>query len=84
MPQHYVRLLQVCVKVLRTVVAHVSDHNTFVHPNLTYATHVFLPRDALKAPLTPAYDGPFQALRRTAKSATILQNNGEKSSVWMV
>nr|XP_037285081.1 uncharacterized protein LOC119178015 [Rhipicephalus microplus] len=40
-------------------------------PDMNEATHVFVRRDTVKAPLTPAYDGPFRVLSRSHKTVTI-------------
>ena len=43
-------------------------------------THVFLRKDAVKAPLTPPYTGPYRVLSRTDKLFT-LDINGKKETV---
>ena len=43
-------------------------------------THVFLRKDAVKAPLTPPYTGPYRVLSRTDKLFT-LDISGKKESV---
>ena len=44
-----------------------------VDPALSGATHVFLRVDAVKRPLVPPYEGPFQVLSRTSKTFVILK-----------
>ena len=44
---------------------------------LLTASHVFLRVDAVRRPLTPPYDGPFEVLDRTDKTMTILKGNKE-------
>ena len=44
-----------------------------VDPALSNATHVFLHVDAVKRPLVPPYEGPFQVLSRTSKTFVILK-----------
>ncbi|KAH6932499.1 hypothetical protein HPB50_006444 [Hyalomma asiaticum] len=44
-------------------------------------THVLLRRDAVKAPLTPSYDGSYHVLHRTPKSTTILNGREEVVSL---
>ncbi|XP_064464953.1 uncharacterized protein LOC135376381 [Ornithodoros turicata] len=39
----------------------------FCSPDLDTATHVFVRRDTLRAPLQPPYDGPFKVLHRADK-----------------
>ena len=43
-------------------------------------THVFLRKDAVKAPLTPPYTGPYRVLSRTDKPFT-LDISGKKATV---
>ncbi|KAH8008959.1 hypothetical protein HPB51_008150 [Rhipicephalus microplus] len=47
------------------------NQRVFPFPDLNEATHVFVRRDTVKAPFTPAYDGPFRALSRSHKTVTI-------------
>lgn len=77
-PLQYLQRLQDCIRQLRPVLPRSSDHSVFVHPDLASATHVFLRRDAVKAPLTPSYDGPYRVLHQTPKSATIILNGREE------
>lgn len=77
-PLEYLQCLQDCMQHLRPVPPRSSDHRIFVHPDLASSTHVFLRRDAVKAPLTPSYDGPYRVLNKTQKSATILLNGREE------
>ena len=44
-----------------------------VDPALSNATHVFMRVDAVKRPLVPPYEGPFQVLSRTSKTFVILK-----------
>ncbi|XP_037526413.1 uncharacterized protein LOC119403556 [Rhipicephalus sanguineus] len=47
------------------------DQRVFSFPDMNAATHVFVRRDTVKVPLTPAYDGPFRVLSRSHKTVTI-------------
>ncbi|CAE1291591.1 unnamed protein product [Acanthosepion pharaonis] len=48
----------------------------FVHPqHLRDCEFVFVRNDAVRRPLTPAYQGPFQVLRRTDKHLTTKRAN---------
>ncbi|GBM79417.1 hypothetical protein AVEN_244453-1 [Araneus ventricosus] len=53
-------------RTLRPVSAslHSSDENSFVHPNLQSASHVFIRRDTIRRPLEQPYQGPYKVLRR--------------------
>lgn len=77
-PLQYLQRLRDCIQQLRPVPPRSSDHSIFVHPDLASSSHVFLRRDAVKAPLTPSYDGPYRVLHKTQKSATILLNGREE------
>lgn len=44
-----------------------TSAHTFVSPELSRCTHVFMRHDALRKPLQPTYDGPFRVLDRTPK-----------------
>ena len=49
-------------------------------------THVFLRKDAVKAPLTPPYTGPYHVLSRTGKLFTLDINGKKKKKLsidWM-
>lgn len=79
-PQQFLQRLLDCVQDLRPTPPRPSEHKTiFVHPDLATATHVFVRHDAVRPPLTPAYDGPFRVLHRTPKTATLLQNGREET-----
>ncbi|XP_037557524.1 uncharacterized protein LOC119435543 [Dermacentor silvarum] len=81
-PQQFLQRLLDCVKDLRPTPPRPSRCNTiFVYPDLATSTHVFVRRDAVRPPLTPAYDGPFLVLRRTPKTATFLQNGQEETVI---
>lgn len=44
-----------------------GNSKTFIHRDLSTATHVFLRQDMVRKPLQPPYDGPFSVIRRTDK-----------------
>ena len=54
-------------------VLHHGTPRSRVDPALSGATHVFLRVDAVKRPLVPPYEGPFQVLSRTPKTFVILK-----------
>ena len=51
-----------------------SHSKMFVHQNLDKYTHVFVHVDAVRRPLQPPYQGPFEVIRRTQKTVTIDHN----------
>ncbi|XP_037504862.1 uncharacterized protein LOC119379628 [Rhipicephalus sanguineus] len=78
-PQQFLQCLLDCVQDLRPTPPRPSEHKAiFVRPDLATATQVFVRHDAVRPPLTPAYDGPFRVLNRTPKTAT-LQNGREET-----
>ncbi|XP_077519900.1 uncharacterized protein LOC144129666 [Amblyomma americanum] len=79
-PQDFLQRLVDNAKDLRPILPRPHHHNTIiVHRDLATSTHVkFVCRDAVRAPLTSAYDGPFRVLRRTLKTATLFQNGHEE------
>jgi len=47
---------------------HKTSRTTFISPDLSKATHVFVRHDAIKKPLQMPYDGPFRVIHRTDKT----------------
>ncbi|VDL62095.1 unnamed protein product [Hymenolepis diminuta] len=54
-----------------------TSNPIFIPTDLKTCSHVFLRYDAVRKPLQPIYDGPFQVLQRGEKTLTILQNGRE-------
>ena len=52
-----------------------TSQKTFVSQDLLSCTHVFVRIDAVRKPLQPPYEGPFEVIRRTRKTVTISRNN---------
>ena len=52
-----------------------SSQKTFISQDLSSCTHVFVRVDAVRKPLQPPYEGPFEVIRRTRKTVTIDRNN---------
>ncbi|KAL7723933.1 hypothetical protein ACLKA6_007307 [Drosophila palustris] len=44
-----------------------ASKETFLQPELSQATHVFVRVDRVRAPLEPPYEGPFQVLDKQSK-----------------
>ena len=51
-----------------------SSSKTFVSQDLATCTHVFVRVDAIRKPLQPPYEGPYEVLRRTRKNISIRRN----------
>lgn len=61
---------------------HRDSRSIFIHPDLKECQQVFIRNDAAKAPLTPAYDGPYRVLDRGDKTYLIqLPNRSSRISV---
>lgn len=52
-----------------------SKQKTFIFKELASASHVFLREDALRAPLQPAYTGPYKVLEKSDKVFKIIVKN---------
>ena len=52
-----------------------GSRSSRVPGSLAEVSHVFLRVDAVKRPLVPPYDGPFNVLKRSDKVFIILKNN---------
>lgn len=59
----YVHACNLCPSLTRIL----REHMIFVIPDLSTATHVFVPQDALRRSLQPPYDGPCKVLARADK-----------------
>ncbi|KAL7724946.1 hypothetical protein ACLKA6_002310 [Drosophila palustris] len=44
-----------------------ASNETFLQPEVSHATHVFVRVDRVRAPLEPPYEGPFQVLDKQSK-----------------
>lgn len=64
----YVRRLSETMTSLRPPSRHCTSHKApFLHQDLKKCTYVFLRNDAVRPPLTPPYDGPYEVLERHEK-----------------
>ena len=71
-PVEYVSKLRDFMQQLRaTPTRFPHQHSTYVDPGLTACTHVFLRHDAVRSPLQPPYDGPYEVIKRQGKSYTL-------------
>ncbi|KAJ8046831.1 hypothetical protein HOLleu_05637 [Holothuria leucospilota] len=67
-PSNYVhRLKSAMTSLIPTSPRVPTNRTTHVNTNLNTCTHVFIRRDAVRKPLQPPYDGPFQVLERNDK-----------------
>ena len=80
-PAHYAARLKSSMQAIRAVPPRVpSQHRTYVNPDLSSSTHVFVRIDAVKKPLQPPYNGPYKVLQRADKFFT-LDINGRRDTV---
>lgn len=63
----YVRRLSETMTTLAPTKRSLANRATFVYKDLSSCTHVFIRNDAVRAPLTPPYDGPYEVLKRYDK-----------------
>lgn len=74
----YIRELRTTFHDLAPVIpADRHPQSVFVSQDLHDCSHVFVRRDQIRPPLTPAYDGPFRVLHRTPKTFTLDINGRE-------
>ena len=79
-PSNYVHRLRKQMQNLRPQPTRAQQRKPHVHPDLSTCTHVFVRHDAVKKPLQPPYDGPFEVIRRADKFF-IVQLKGRQDSV---
>lgn len=79
--QDYTTQLQSFMNDLQPVVPRVPhDAKSFVSQDLDTCTHVFVRVDAVKRPLQPPYEGPFEVVRKTRKNI-IIRKHGKTDTV---
>ena len=79
-PSDYVSQLKAHMQRIRPPLPRPTNNNSQVSNTLSTATHVFVRHDAVKRPLQPPYDGPFEVVKRTDKHFT-LNINGHHDTV---
>ena len=72
--QDYASTLKTWMSDLQPAQPRSSSAKVFVSQDLDACSHVFVRVDAVKRPLQQPYDGPFEVIRRTRKSVTIIRN----------
>lgn len=78
-PDYVNQLKQMMQSIKPIGTKNVSERSTFVHPELEKCSHVFVREDAVSAPLTPPYHGPYQVESRTPKVFKILIKGKSKT-----
>ena len=80
-PPTYVSRLRHTMQQLRPVpTSHHNHRPTHVSKDLSTCTHVFVRHDAVRKPLQPPYDGPFEVTKRSPKYFTVLIK-GQKHTI---
>ena len=62
-PSNYVSILRASVQHIHPVSPRLTQSHGKVVEGVSTATHVFLRHDAVRKPLQPPYDGPYQVLK---------------------
>ena len=57
-----------------------TQHQTYVSPNLSSSSYVFIRHDAVRKPLQSPYDGPYKVIRRNDKFFTV-DINGRQDTI---
>ena len=80
-PVGYVSKLRNCMQQLHATPARFPKQRcTYIDPALTTCTHVFVRHDAVRSPLQPPYDGPYEVVKRQGKSY-VLRIKGQERTV---
>ena len=73
-PASYVDRLKSAMQKLQAVPPRQQQRKSYVSPDLTSCTHVFVRHDAVRKPLQRPYNGPYKVLKRDKKHFTVLVN----------
>ena len=79
-PTDYVHRLRQYMSNLRPTPTRHTPHREHIHADLHTCTHVWIRIDAVRAPLRPHYQGPFQVIERHDKFFVLLVR-GKRSTV---
>lgn len=71
-PASYVEQLKIVMHKLRAAPPRRQQRKSYVSPDLTSGTHVFVRHDAIRKSLQQPYDGPYKVLKRSKKHFTVL------------
>ncbi|KAJ2937341.1 hypothetical protein O0L34_g19224 [Tuta absoluta] len=67
----FVRKLTSYMALMQPIQRPAQERQSFIHKDLNKSTHVFVRNDAVRAPLIPPYDGPYEVIQRYEKSYKI-------------
>ena len=70
-PSSYVTKLKESMKHLRASPSRQQQRSSYVSDNLQTCTHAFIRHDAIKKPLQPPYEGPYEVISRSPKHFTM-------------
>lgn len=81
-PQKFIEKFRQHMRTLQPKpTAHHSKVKIFTHKDLATCTHVFLRKDAVRKPLEPPYQGPYQIVRRINDSNYIIRTEAGESTI---
>ncbi|XP_071828672.1 uncharacterized protein [Apostichopus japonicus] len=79
-PSDYVDRLRQYMTNLRPALTRTPPYRNQIHPDLHTCTHVWIRIDAVRAPLQPHYNGPYQVIERHDKFFILLVR-GKRSTI---
>ena len=71
------------MKHLRATPPRKQNRPPYMSEDLQTCTHAFIRHDAVKKPLQPPYDGPYEILSRTPKHFTLKVKGKKKLFHWI-
>lgn len=63
----FIKTFRKIMQNIRSTTSHHNGTSVFVHPELKTCTHVFVRVNAVRQPLQPPYNGPFEVVKRNDK-----------------
>ncbi|CAH8639523.1 unnamed protein product, partial [Dicrocoelium dendriticum] len=73
-PSNFVHCLRSSMRELHFTATRAQTNKRYIPKDLTTCSHVWLRNDAVRRPLQPPYEGPFEVIARTAKHHMINRN----------
>ena len=73
-PSSYVARLKEHVSHIQPTATRISQRHAYIDTNMHASTHVYVRHDAVRKPLQPPYDGPYEVVRHGDKTIKIKKN----------
>ncbi|CAI2738189.1 unnamed protein product [Dicrocoelium dendriticum] len=73
-PSNFVHRLRSSMRELHFTATRAQTNKCYIPKDLTTCSHVWLRNDAVRRPLQPPYEGPFEVIARTEKHHMINRN----------